>query len=39
MVLEFDSEDANHLYNLSEKKARKFSANLGKLIYNRFIKK
>ncbi len=28
-----------HLYDLSEKKARKFSANLGKLIYNRFLKK
>jgi len=28
-----------HLYDLSEKKARKFAANLGKLIYNRFIKK
>ena len=28
-----------HLYELSEKKARKFAANLGKLIYNRFIKK
>ena len=28
-----------HLYDLPEKKARKFSANLGKLIYNRFIKK
>ena len=28
-----------HLYDLSEKKARKFAANLGKLIYNRFLKK
>ena len=28
-----------HLYDLPEKKARKFAANLGKLIYNRFIKK
>jgi hypothetical protein len=27
------------LYDLSEKKARKFAANLGKLIYNRFLKK
>lgn len=27
-----------HLYHLPEKKARKFAANLGKLIYNRFIK-
>lgn len=28
-----------HLYDLPEKKARKFAANLGKLIYNRFMKK
>jgi hypothetical protein len=28
-----------HLYDLPEKKARKFAANLGKLIYSRFIKK
>lgn len=28
-----------HLYNLPEKKARKFAANLGKLIYSRFLKK
>ena len=28
-----------HLFDLPEKKARKFSANLGKLIYNKFIKK
>jgi len=28
-----------HLYDLPEKKARKFAANLVKLIYNRFIKK
>ena len=28
-----------HLFDLPEKKARKFAANLGKLIYNRFIKK
>lgn len=28
-----------HLYDLSEKKARKFAANLGKLIYSRFLKK
>lgn len=28
-----------HLYDLSEKKARKFAANLGKVIYNRFFKK
>lgn len=27
-----------HLYDLPEKKARKFAANLGKLIYNRFFK-
>lgn len=27
-----------HLYDLPEWKARKFSANLGKLIYNRFLK-
>ena len=27
-----------HLYDLPEKKARKFAANLGKLIYNRFLK-
>jgi len=27
-----------HLYNLPERKARKFAANLGKLIYNRFLK-
>ena len=27
-----------HLYNLPEKKARKCAANLGKLIYNRFLK-
>jgi hypothetical protein len=26
------------LYDLPEKKARKFAANLGKLIYNRFLK-
>jgi hypothetical protein len=28
-----------HLYDLPEKKARKFAANLGKVIYNRFFKK
>lgn len=28
-----------HLYELPEKKARKFAANLGKLIYNKFLKK
>ena len=28
-----------HLYDLPEKKARKFAANLGKLIYNKFLKK
>ncbi len=28
-----------HLFDLPEKKARKFAANLGKLIYNRFLKK
>lgn len=28
-----------HLFDLPEWKARKFAANLGKLIYNRFIKK
>lgn len=28
-----------HLFDLPEWKARKFSANLGKLIYNRFLKK
>ena len=28
-----------HLYDLPEKKARKFAANLGKLIYSRFLKK
>jgi len=27
-----------HLYDLPEWKARKFSANLGKVIYNRFLK-
>ena len=27
-----------HLYHLPEKKARKFAANLGNLIYNRFLK-
>ena len=27
-----------HLYHLPEKKARKFAANLGKLIYNKFLK-
>ena len=27
-----------HLFDLPEWKARKFSANLGKLIYNRFLK-
>jgi hypothetical protein len=27
-----------HLFDLPEKKARKFAANLGKLIYNRFLK-
>ena len=27
-----------HLYDLPEKKARKFASNLGKLIYNRFLK-
>jgi len=26
------------LFDLPEKKARKFAANLGKLIYNRFLK-
>ena len=28
-----------HLFDLSEKKARKFAANLGKLVYNKFIAK
>jgi hypothetical protein len=28
-----------HFFDLPEKKARKFAANLGKLIYNRFLKK
>ena len=28
-----------HLYALPERKARKFAANLGKLIYNRFLKR
>lgn len=28
-----------HLFELPEWKARKFAANLGKLVYNRFIKK
>ena len=28
-----------HLFNLPERKARKFAANLGKLIYNKFISK
>lgn len=28
-----------HLYDLPEWKARKFAANLGKLVYNKFIKK
>ena len=28
-----------HLYDFPEWKARKFSANLGKLIYNKFLKK
>ena len=28
-----------HLFDLPERKARKFAANLGKLVYNRFIKK
>jgi hypothetical protein len=28
-----------HLYDLPEKKARKFAANLGKVIYSRFLKK
>ena len=28
-----------HLFDLPEKKARKFAANLGKLIYNKFISK
>jgi hypothetical protein len=28
-----------HLFDLPEWKARKFSANLGKLIYNRFLSK
>lgn len=28
-----------HLFDLSERKARKFASNLGKLVYNRFIKK
>jgi len=28
-----------HLFDLPEKKARKFAANLGKLIYSRFLKK
>jgi len=27
-----------HLYELPERKARKFAANLGKLVYNRFLK-
>ncbi len=28
-----------HFFDLPEKKARKFAANLGKLIYSRFLKK
>ena len=28
-----------HLFDLPEKKARKFAANLGKLVYNKFLKK
>ena len=28
-----------HFYDLPEWKARKFAANLGKLIYNRYLKK
>lgn len=28
-----------HMFDLPEWKARKFSANLGKLIYNKFLKK
>lgn len=28
-----------HMFDMPEWKARKFSANLGKLIYNKFIKK
>lgn len=28
-----------HLFDLSERKARKFAANLGKLIYAQFLKK
>jgi len=28
-----------YFYHLPEKKARKFAANLGKLVYNKFIKK
>lgn len=28
-----------HLYELPEWKARKFASNLGKLVYNKFIKK
>jgi len=28
-----------HLFDLSERKARKFAANLGKLIYTQFLKK
>ena len=28
----------NNDFDLPEKKARKFAANLGKLIYNRFLK-
>jgi len=28
-----------HLFDLPEWKARKFSANLGKIIYNKFLKK
>jgi len=27
-----------HLFDLSERKARKFAANLGKLVYNKFLK-
>lgn len=28
-----------HFYEVSEKKARKFSSNLGKVLYNKFLKK
>ena len=28
-----------HLFDLPERKARKFAANLGKLVYNKFIAK